>query len=271
MLIFSLMRFLYGRLRYHTYTFIYSTVDKIEYDMDLDFLKPKLEPKVDSNVESLPKPVKQIPAVDRNLKPSSSTSNRIDAAGKVFDESSSTVSSGNKKNLVHKDHSNSEVRGKNTSATTPAVPDRKSKPSTFNSGETTSGSVPVPNGLQGEAVQAAAELKQLQELMNKKQVEYEQFKKDKDRMIAEHKARQARLESDQKALDDIQNLKDKQLKETADLMRQKRKIEEELHLLEKEKREQNTEDKHRYLLEDINNLCADENRFWYQKSMKESV
>ena len=205
---------------------IFYQVDKIEYDVDLDFLKPKAEPTPAPNIEPQTKPVSQLPTVDRKLKPNLGNSDKVNITNKISEESSNSVP-------------------QKASSATPVVPDRTSKPTTSGSGETISRSVPVPKDSQGEAAQIAAEHKQLQELMNKKQVEYNVFKKDNERMIAEHKARQARLESDQKALDDIQNLKDKQLKETADLMRQNRKIEEELRQLEKEREARNSEGKKR--------------------------
>ena len=201
-------------------------MDKIEYDVDLDFLKPKEEPIPSPNIVPQAKPVSQLPTVDRKLKPNLGNSNKSNMTSKTSEESSNSVP-------------------QKASSATPVVPDRTSKPTTANSGETISRSTPAPNGSQGEAARIAAEHKQLQELMNKKQGEYSVFKKDNERMIAEHKARQARLESDQKALDDIQNLKDKELRETADLMRQKRKIEEELRQLEKEKEARNSEGKKR--------------------------
>ena len=201
-------------------------MDKIEYDVDLDFLKPKAEPTPAPNIEPQTKPVSQLPTVDRKLKPNLGNSDKVNTTSKISEESSNSVP-------------------QKASSATPVVPDRTSKPTTAGSRETIFRSVPVPKDSQGEAAQIAAEHKQLQQLMNKKQVEYNVFKKDNERMIAEHKARQARLESDQKAFDDIQNLKDKQLKETADLMRQKRKIEEELRQLEIEREARNSEGKKR--------------------------
>ena len=201
-------------------------MEKIEYDVDLDFLKPKAEPTPVRDIEPQTKPVGQIPTVDRKLKPNLGNSNKVNVASTNSEESSNSVP-------------------QKTPSATPVVPDRTSKPTTGSSAETNSRPTPVSSSSQGEAAQVAAEHKQLQELVNRKQVEYTAFKKDNERMIAEHKARQARLESDQKALDDIQNLKDKQLRETADLMRQKRKIEEELRQLQKEREERNSEEQKR--------------------------
>ena len=206
--------------------YIFYSVEKVEYDVDLDFLKPKAEPTPARNIEPQTKPVSQVPTVDRKLKPNLDNSNKVNVTSKNSEESSNSVP-------------------QKTPSATPVVPDRTSKPTTGSSTETNSRPTPVSNSSLGEAAQVAAEHKQLQELMNRKQVEYKAFKKDNERMIAEHKARQARLESDQKALDDIQNLKDKQLRETADLMRQKRKIEEELRQLEKEREVQNSEEQKR--------------------------
>ena len=207
---------------------IFYQVDEIEYDVDLDFLKPKAEPTPEPNIEPQTKPVSQVPAVDRKLKPNLVNSNKANVTSKNSEESSNFVQ-------------------QKVPSATPIVPDRASKPTTVSSTETNSRPTPVSNSSQGEAAQVAAEHKQLQELMNRKQVEYTVFKKDNERMIAEHKARQARLESDQKALDNIQNSKDKQLRETADLMRQKRKIEEELRQLEKEREARNSEGQKRYI------------------------
>ena len=224
--------------------FITFSVDTIEYDVDLDFLKPKVEP-ASPNVQPQAKAVAHVPTIDRKLKPNSSN-NKVSSTDKNSRELNHVVPQSfnieNKNEAVSKHRLNSEALNKPRIMIIPAVPDRKSKPANY-SGDTNPISESLPRGRQGDDTQAASELKQLQQLMKKKQEEYELFQKDKERMVAEHKARQSRLESDQKALDDIQNLKDKQLKETADLMRQKRKIEDELRQLENEREAKNSEEK----------------------------
>lgn len=214
---------------------LHLAVDKIEYDVDLDFLKPKKEP-VPSKVEPV-KPVSEVPTVDRKLKPGKSAPvvKGAVSVGQPLDR---------RDNMAQKRQITAQVTSKPTSVAIPTVPDRSAKPQS-NYGDANQHTDSIYKSLQGETARKAAELKELQQLISTKQEEYNNFQKDNERLVAEQRARQARLESDLKSLEDIQTLKDKKLKETADIMRQKRKMEEELRDMETEKKARNIEEKKR--------------------------
>ncbi len=246
----------------------YFAVDKIEYDVELNFLKPKEVPapvKPEPTLPSQPTPqqapqnnvVNSIPTINRNLKPNVNTINnsvkpevglkennitKAETMNENRDLSNNVVNSTAPKVV----NSTSVIKDRNVM---PVMPDRKLKPKQDNDVHkpSTHSSDRLPSGMQGEAAQTAAEILRLNQLLNAKQEEYGAFQQDKDRMVAEHKARRARLEADEKAIDEIQNVKDKHLRETADIMRQKRRIEEELRELEKEREAKNQEGLKRYV------------------------
>ncbi len=245
-------------------------MDKIEYDVDLNFLKPKEVPapvKPEPSVPSQPSQptpynppqnntVNSVPAINRNLKPNVNTVNNAVKPQTGLKENNITKAESMKEN---RDLSNNVVNStapKVVNSTSviqdrnvmPVMPDRKLKPKQDNDVNKPAGiSGRIPGGGQGEAAQTAAEILRLNQLLNTKQEEYGAYQQDKDRMVAEHKARRARLEADQKAIDEIQNVKDKHLRETADIMRQKRKIEDELRELEREREAKHQEGIKRYV------------------------
>lgn len=208
--------------------------------MDLNFLKPKdpVPPVVTPEVRQTP----SVPAVDRKLKPSFSTSSKSTEA---VHGDAKRVEAGEKTSGHHGAHTSAVRRQPSPeiikATVSPSVPDRKTKPRA----EAKEGSSERQESSRTAQAEAANELKELQLLRKKKQEEYDAFQKDKDRMVAEHKARQAKLEADRKAIEDIQNLKDKELRETADLMRKKRKAEEDLKMLEEEKNARDQEERKR--------------------------
>ncbi len=209
--------------------------------MDLNFLKPKENDNV-PKTDLKERPTPHMPTVDRNLKPKHIVQSKTEIERRDRDvPNSGSKEMQSDRTVPASAQLNTETVKRNETKTIPVVPDRKAKPKVESQDAR-----PVSHSSElQEASKAAADVQKLQQLMKKKQEEYEEFKKDTERMVAEHRARQARIQADQEALKNIQNEKDKQAKETADLMRQKLKIEDELRLLEQEKSDRNIEERKR--------------------------
>ncbi|XP_064595874.1 ubiquitin carboxyl-terminal hydrolase 8-like [Liolophura sinensis] len=86
------------------------------------------------------------------------------------------------------------------------------------------------------------ELAALQILQSQKQDEMQQFQKEKERMALEHKARLEQLKTRQSELEKLERMKRQQEKDVADLMRMKRRLEEEVRM-EKRKEEEERREK----------------------------
>lgn len=86
------------------------------------------------------------------------------------------------------------------------------------------------------------ELAALQSLQSQKQEELQQFQKEKERMALEHKARLEQLKTRQSEIEKLERMKRQQEKDVADLMRMKRRLEEEVKI-EKQKEEEERREK----------------------------
>jgi len=98
----------------------------------------------------------------------------------------------------------------------------------------------------------------LTELAEVKHNELKRFQKENTKLIAERRARKAKLEQDRKEVQELENKKKQELKETTELMRKRKQIEEELRKLEEEKALREEEERKR--VEELANLKVEESR-----------
>ena len=94
---------------------------------------------------------------------------------------------------------------------------------------------------------AEVELQEALQLRQLKQESYEQFRAENRGLVEERRARIAALKAEEHKLEALGALKKKELAETAQLMRQKRRIEAELSALQIEKAQAEAEEKTRYV------------------------
>ncbi len=213
-------------------------MDNIDYDLELGFLKPPEPPKPP---EPAPAPVASgddplnavlnrgtaLPTVNRSLKPKMNNDpkpNNIDIAARQA--KNINIDSKNSLNgahgLVNTDRNDISAAAskesilKKEGSVEPPKPNRSLKPTSKAS-------------LQEEWECTHYELQD-------KKAELRNMQIDNARLVAEHQARRARLEKDQQDLDRLELLKRKEAKETAELMRQKKKIQHELQALQDEKK-----------------------------------
>ena len=94
-----------------------------------------------------------------------------------------------------------------------------------------------------------SQLSQLQDLLKGKEEELRRYQRERDGVIAEHRARSARLKDDEAKLEQLRIMRAKEEKDVADLMRQKRRIQDDLSKQqsqeEKDNRDMRAEEKRR--------------------------
>ena len=90
------------------------------------------------------------------------------------------------------------------------------------------------------------ELEALKQTTAQRQGELQDLQAENKRLALEHTARIAKLRDEEEKIDHLREMKSKEMKETADLMRMKKKVEEEIRQLEEEKNVREREEQKRY-------------------------
>ena len=211
-------------------------MDKIDYDLDLAFLdspKPEPSPVVNGNQAFVNGRVAAgrpgFPMVDRSTKPKPQTSTPVAEPVEKLRVVTEPKVTPPAERFVPKQVSTPEPAVQQVPRPEPVIKDEPTVVTRKGSIETP----PVNRALKPGDV-TAADVRQAEKEQFTKEQELEHFKLETQKLIAEHRARLARLEDDQRQLDRLDLLKRQELKETADIMRMKKKVKQEMEELEKE-------------------------------------